>query len=98
MAVKYIFCRFKPTRGLAQAIANRNPTLLDGECVFESDTGRYKRGDGSTKWNDLSYANANATEPRCVVSVQEPDSEIWIDVDMETVSIGKEDDAYVEFS
>ena len=35
MAVKYIFCRFKPTRGLAQAIANRNPTLLDGECVFE---------------------------------------------------------------
>lgn len=94
MAVKYIFCRIKPTRGKAEALTTRNPTLLDGEIIFESDTGRYKRGDGSTKWNDLPYAD----EPRCVVSVQEADSEIWIDIDMETVSIGKETDAYVEIS
>ncbi len=94
MAVKYIFCRIILTRGTAKVLTTRNPTLLDGEIIFESDTGRYKRGDGSSKWNDLPYAD----EPRCIVSVQESDSEIWIDIDMETVSIGKEDDAYVELT
>ncbi len=36
-----------------------NPVLLQGECAFTSDgnnKGRYKVGDGSTQWKNLSYA------------------------------------------
>ena len=33
-----------------------NPTLLAGEVGWESDTKKYKIGDGSTAWASLSYA------------------------------------------
>ena len=33
-----------------------NPTLLAGEAGHESDTRKYKLGDGSTAWNSLAYA------------------------------------------
>ena len=33
-----------------------NPTLLSGEVGWESDTKKYKIGDGSTAWASLSYA------------------------------------------
>lgn len=33
-----------------------NPVLKKGEIGFESDTGLYKVGDGSTAWSSLSYA------------------------------------------
>ena len=32
-------------------------TPLAGEITFESDTGRYKTGDGTTSWISLPYAN-----------------------------------------
>jgi len=32
-----------------------NPTLLDGEIGIETDTRRFKVGDGSTAWSGLSY-------------------------------------------
>lgn len=32
-----------------------NPTLAQGEVGLETDTGRYKIGDGSTSWNSLAY-------------------------------------------
>ncbi len=32
-----------------------NPTLLDGEIALESDTKKFKAGDGSTAWNSLAY-------------------------------------------
>lgn len=43
---------------------SENPTLLAGEIGVESDTGKFKIGDGSTAWNDLDYAGggAGATE------------------------------------
>lgn len=33
-----------------------NPTLLDGELGFETDTGKAKIGDGTTAWTSLAYA------------------------------------------
>lgn len=36
-----------------------NPTLASGELGFETDTGRFKIGNGSTAWNSLSYQNAS---------------------------------------
>lgn len=34
-----------------------NPTLLDGELGYETDTKSFKIGDGTTAWNSLSYNN-----------------------------------------
>lgn len=36
-----------------------NPVLLKGEIGFESDTGKWKIGDGSTKWASLAYTATN---------------------------------------
>ena len=32
-----------------------NPTLLAGELAYETDTGKWKVGDGSTAWTSLAY-------------------------------------------
>lgn len=37
-----------------------NPTLAQGEPGVETDTGRFKIGDGVTDWNTLAYAIADA--------------------------------------
>ena len=38
-----------------------NPTLSNGELGFETDTRRFKIGNGSQAWNSLSYSNADVT-------------------------------------
>ena len=43
-------------RGTAAAWTSANPTLSAGEVGFESDTGKFKVGDGSTVWASLGYA------------------------------------------
>lgn len=45
----------KQKRGTASAISTANPTLSAGELAFETDTGRFKVGDGSTAWSSLEY-------------------------------------------
>lgn len=42
-------------KGTYQQWFNANPTLNSGEIGFESDTGKFKIGDGNTDWNDLTY-------------------------------------------
>jgi hypothetical protein len=42
-------------RGAAAAWTSANPTLLVGELGYETDTGIFKVGDGSTAWTGLSY-------------------------------------------
>jgi hypothetical protein len=39
---------------------SENPTLLAGEVGYESDTGRYKVGDGTTAWTGLGYTNTTS--------------------------------------
>jgi hypothetical protein len=43
----------------AQAAAN-NPILGQGEPGYETDTGKWKIGDGVTSWNDLDYQPSTA--------------------------------------
>src|SRR5574337_43335 len=43
-------------RGTAATWTSVNPTLHAGEPGYETDTGRYKIGDGSTAWTSLAYA------------------------------------------
>ena len=42
-------------RGTAAQWTSANPTLASGEFGYETDTGKFKIGDGSTAWNSLGY-------------------------------------------
>jgi hypothetical protein len=43
-------------RGTAAALTAANPVLPVGEIGIETDTNKFKIGDGTTAWNSLSYA------------------------------------------
>jgi hypothetical protein len=42
-------------RGTASQWTSTNPTLSIGEIGVESDTNKFKLGDGSTPWTSLDY-------------------------------------------
>ena len=42
--------------GLASAWTRVNPVLEKGQMGVETDTNKFKFGDGTTAWNDLPYA------------------------------------------
>ncbi|WP_410073943.1 hypothetical protein [Alistipes putredinis] len=46
----------------AAVLKAKNPVLLKGEVVYESDTRKHKVGDGSTSWNALPYAGGGDFE------------------------------------
>ncbi len=48
-------------RGTAAAWTAANPTLAAGELVIETDTDKYKIGDGSTAWTSLGYSSLPST-------------------------------------
>ena len=48
-------------RGTAASWTSTNPTLAAGEIGFETDTGKFKIGDGSTAWAALAYNTNGAT-------------------------------------
>lgn len=47
--------------GTATAWTALNPTLMVGEIGYESDTGKFKFGDGTTAWTSLSYVSTGGT-------------------------------------
>jgi hypothetical protein len=49
------YTRFKLRHGTAAEWTAANPTMLQGEIGVETDTRRYKIGDGATAWTGLSY-------------------------------------------
>ncbi|SHE79710.1 hypothetical protein SAMN05444339_10290 [Loktanella atrilutea] len=50
--------RIIPRNGTLLAWTNVNPTLAAGEFGVESDTGKFKIGNGTLPWNQLPYANS----------------------------------------
>ena len=48
----------KTRRGTAATWTSINPVLDAGEFGYESNTTKFKIGDGTTAWNSLSYATA----------------------------------------
>ena len=44
-------------RDTASNWTSNNPTLAEGEFAVETDTNKYKIGDGSTAWTSLSYSS-----------------------------------------
>lgn len=49
-------------RDTAAQWSTHNPTLLNGEIGVESDTHRFKLGDGTTAWNSLIYSSRSMTD------------------------------------
>ena len=47
--------RMQQRRGTASQWTSANPTMIAGEIGFETDTGQFKVGDGSTAWTSLPY-------------------------------------------
>lgn len=47
--------RLQVRRGTANNWTTVNPTLYAGEIGYETDTGRFKVGDGTTSWTGLDY-------------------------------------------
>ena len=47
--------RIQFRRGTSTALAEVNEVPLAGELIFETDTGKYKLGDGESTWTELSY-------------------------------------------
>src|SRR6056300_638254 len=51
--------RIQFRRGTASEWTSANPTLAAGELGYETDTAKFKLGDGSTSWSSLDYAGIN---------------------------------------
>ena len=54
--------RFKQLSKTSTEWASLNPTLLEGEIGFESDTNRLKVGTGDKVWNDLEYVTGSGSD------------------------------------
>lgn len=52
----------KLRRGTAAQWASTNPVLAAGEVGFETDTRKFKFGDGVVTWNVIAYASAGGLE------------------------------------
>ena len=58
--------RMQQRRGTAAQWTAANPILAAGEIGFETDTSKFKMGNGSSTWSNLTYF-ANATELAAIV-------------------------------
>lgn len=57
MADKELIVRVCHAYATSAQWSNANPVLMSGEMGVESDTQKYKIGDGVTRWSNLSYAS-----------------------------------------
>ena len=48
--------RIQLRRGTSEALAAENEVLFAGEMCIETDTGKFKLGDGVSTWNELEYS------------------------------------------
>lgn len=60
--------RIQLRRGTAEQWAAANPILAQGEPGIESDTGKQKFGNGTSRWNSLTYASKGDRGPAGPVS------------------------------
>lgn len=54
--------RIQFRRGTAAEWTSANTVLAAGELGYETDTAKFKLGDGSTAWSSLNYAGINQTD------------------------------------
>lgn len=68
---KIVNTTFQLRGDTAAAWTAANPVLALHEMGVEEDTRKFKFGDGSTAWNDLSYAGTNVDEIKALISAEE---------------------------
>lgn len=61
--------RIQLRRDTAANWASINPVLLAGEAGYETDTGSFKIGNGSSTWQALPYASNNRLQDLSDVAV-----------------------------
>lgn len=71
MATKTIKTKFQMRNDTAAKWTAANPVLLVGEIGFESDTNKFKFGDGATAWKDLPYAGTDAAQIQALIDAAE---------------------------
>jgi hypothetical protein len=54
--------RIQLRRGTAAEWTSSNPTLAQGEMGVETDTGKFKIGNGTTAWSTLSYVSTQGVQ------------------------------------
>ena len=74
---KTIQSRIQHSVYTAAVLKAKNPVLLKGEVVYESDTCKYKIGDGSTAWNTLPYGGGNFTQDTTHRFVTDTEKTTW---------------------
>lgn len=72
-----VFARMQQRYDTAANWTAENPVLLEGEIGIESDTDKFKFGDGVLAWNALPYASSDA------VSISSIDDIADVDIDAE---------------
>lgn len=68
MATKTLNTRIIMRNDTAENWTTKNPTLLKGEFGVENDTNKFKIGDGTTAWKELSYAGADETVIKSIIN------------------------------
>jgi hypothetical protein len=62
--------RMQQRRGTASQWTSANPVLNAGEIGFETDTGKFKIGNGSSSWTSLTYAGGTDYATQNYVNTQ----------------------------
>ena len=62
--------QIKWRRDTAANWTSNNPVLAQGEPGFETDTAKFKIGDGSTAWNSLGYASSMTGAQNALASLR----------------------------
>ena len=68
---KNLNVRFQLRNDTAANWSDINPTLLAGEIGIETDTRKFKFGDGSTAWNALGYAGVDENQLNSLIAAAE---------------------------
>lgn len=63
-------------RATAAAWTSADPTLAEGEIGYETDTGKYKIGDGTTAWTALAYFNKGGVLTYAALSTLDGNTDI----------------------
>lgn len=63
-----------------------NPTLLAGEAGIETDTGKFKLGNGTDNWTTLAYAQSDATDIEAELALKQDKITPNVGVDLVTQS------------
>ena len=83
--------RIQLRRDTAANWTTNNPTLASGEMGIETDTKKFKFGDGNTSWTSLDYASTGGNIPTKLSDLENDENFITID-DVETAGFAKEED------